>query len=390
MMMAPPWDKRVDEPSYVRDVVGEIERWDERDIVFARRDLFRYFEPDSREREGYYATHPDLLERDSEWSDVPPIGATGGVDAPMFESQLAAIRSMAPESLVDGRPSAERVAVTPGRAAKKLRAFAGLLGADLVGIGRLRQEWIYSHVGRTFGNSEDFQAWGAPIDLTSHTSAIALGFRMDHELIQSAPDFPVLVATARGYGLGAWVSMQLAHYIRMLGYSARAHHMYNYQVLAVPVAVDCGLGELSRAGFLMTREFGLGLRLAVVTTEMPVEHDSPVDIGVQSFCEACKICALSCPAGAIPTGDKTEFNGVRKWKLDEDRCYRYWHRVGTDCALCMTSCPWTKPRNWLHALAAHAASITGPHQPLMVLAERLLYGRFRGRPRPDYMDPRKR
>ncbi len=55
------------------------------------------------------------------------------------------------------------------------------------------------------------------------------------------------------YSLSAWTAVRLAEYVRQLGYEARAHHFSNYQVLVVPVSADCGLGELSRAGYLLTR-----------------------------------------------------------------------------------------------------------------------------------------
>ena len=157
-----------------------------------------------------------------------------------------------------------------------------------------------------------------------------------------------------------------------------------------PLVVDAGLGEVGRLGYLMTKEFGLGTRLSVVTTDMPLAHDKPTDIGVQSFCESCRICAEDCPIGAIPTGDKVEYNGIRKWKLDEGRCYRYWYAVGTDCSICMTSCPWTKPTNWFHKSMARLATTRGPHQALMARADRWVYGKFKGAARPDYIDPLER
>ena len=155
----------------------------------------------------------------------------------------------------------------------------------------------------------------------------------------------------------------------------------------MPVAVDCGLGELSRAGYLLTKEFGLGLRLAIVTTDMPLTHDKPVDIAAQSFCETCKICAEECPIGAIPMGGKVEYNGVKKWKLDEEKCYRYWHAVGTDCGLCMMSCPWTKPSTLFHRTMSELSSVKGPHQTIMTQAHKLFYGKFKGAPRPGFIDP---
>ena len=380
------WGERVENPTYAQDVVGAIERWDERDIVFARHDLFRFFGEDSPQFEAYYRAHPEHREFDSKISKMPGLGRYGGIDEPMFAAQFAALDQISPDEFVDGEPAPVKTSIPPERASRKIHALARVLGADLVGIGPLRQEWVYSHVARSCGDQPGFQPWGTPIDLSHHTHAIALGFAMNYDLIQHAPDFPVLLATAEGYATGAWVSIQLAQYIRMLGYSARAHHFHNYQVLCVPVAVDCGLGELSRAGYLLNKNYGLGLRLAIVTTDMPLQHDRPVDIGVQSFCETCKICAESCPIGAIPAGDKVEYNGVKKWKLDEEKCYRYWHAAGTDCGVCMVACPWTKRLDWLHKTVSNVARIKGPHQALLPRLDTLIYGKHETRPRPDYID----
>jgi len=379
----------VDVPTYEKDRVGEIKQWDERDIVFARKDFFRYFGTDSPEYKAYYEAHPEYLEYDTKVGNLDGLGKTGGVDTPMFETQFAAISKIGLEHFVDGEPAPDQIEIPAKRAAQKVKALARFLGADLVKIGTLRQEWVYTHVGRSGGNKEGYVPWGTPIEL-HHPHAIAMGFEMDYRTSQTSPDFPTLLATAKGYAVGAWVSIQLAEYIRMLGYSARAHHLNNYQVIAVPVAVDCGLGELSRAGYLMTREFGLRLRLAIVTTDMPLAHDKPVDLGIQSFCETCKICAEECPSKSIPLGDKIEYNGIKKWKLNEETCYRYWHTVGTDCSICMTSCPWSKQRNWFHETMSLPATIAGPHQTLMTWADKLFYGRFKSAPRPDFIDPYKR
>ncbi|MGD9375317.1 MAG: reductive dehalogenase domain-containing protein, partial [Anaerolineae bacterium] len=384
-----PSPKEVAAPSYAADQVGGITRWDERETLFARRDLWRYFGPETGEHQAYYAAHPQHLTFDRKLDGLPVLGHIGGLDMPLFDAQFESVVKIAGEAFVDGQPAAYRSELSPERAAQKVKALARFLGADLVGIGPLRQEWIYTHVGRSFGNREGFEPWGTPVDLGHHPHAIALGFQMDYDLIQHAPDFPTLLATAQGYGSGAWVSIQLAEYIRMLGHSARAHHLYNYRVLVVPVAVDCGLGELSRAGYLLTREFGLAVRLAVVTCDLPLAHDKPVDIGVQSYCHVCKICAESCPIGAIPHGEKVAHSGVKKWKLDEEKCYRYWHAVGTDCSLCMTTCPWTKRKTAFHQAMGWLASIKGPHQAWMARADQWLYGPHKPRPRPTYMEPRR-
>jgi len=365
----------VRQPHYEKDRIGPVERVDERDVLFARADLFRRFEDGSTEREDYYAAHPEAREFDRRNADELHMGSGGGDYATLCTGVLEAARAIATDGFVDGEPAPEKIVLTPREAARRVKSLARTLGADLVGTGPLRPEWVYSHVGRSFGNAEGFPRWGSPIDLSHHTDAISMGFRMDPDFVAAAPEFPTVLATGAGYAIGASVAVRLAEYIRSLGYSARAHHVYNYRVLPVPVAVDCGLGELSRAGFLLTRKLGLGLRLGTVTTDLPLHHDGPIDIGVQSFCERCEICAAYCPSGAIPRGEKTEYNGVRKWKLDEENCYRYWSVVSTDCSICMSTCPWTKPSTWLHRALTFGATFKGPHQSLMVAAEKLFYGR---------------
>jgi ferredoxin len=368
-------------PTYTRDIVGEIGQVDERDIVFARSDLYYTYGEGSPEFKAYYKQHPEWHENDIVTNAMPGLGRTAGDDIAMMDAQFDCIQRLDRfETGVHEEVGAQNP-IHPERAALKIKSLARILGANLVRIGPLRQEWVYSHIGRTRGGRR-----GEPVDLRHHQTAIVMGFQMDYELIQHAPDFPVLLATAQGYAKGAWTAVQLADYLRNLGYSARAHYDGNYWVQCVPVAVDAGMGELSRAGFLLTKEFGLALRLAVVTTDMQVRLDSPVDIAVQSFCESCKICAEICPIKAIPEGDKVTVNGTRRWKLDAEKCYRYWHAVGSDCALCMVACPWSKPSTWFHQRMADLAAMKGLHQKWMAKAEKVIYGRFRSQPRPSYLD----
>lgn len=36
--------------------------------------------------------------------------------------------------------------------------------------------------------------------------------------------------------------------------------------------------------------------------------------------------------------------------MTADRCYHYWRQVGSDCALCLLACPWSRPDNLTRAL----------------------------------------
>jgi reductive dehalogenase len=379
--------KETNIPTYEKDVTDVIRRFDERDNVFAREELAQYFGEDSPEFDQYYSLRPEFLKPDTKRNKRPSRSWAGGIDNSMSDAMFSYIDRISSEKFVDGTPNDVVTKLTPERAQYKVKALARALGADLVKTGPLRQEWVYSTVGRSHGNQAGYQPLGTPIDLKHHTNAIALGFRIDYDMLQTAPDFACLLATMIEYSKAAWATVQLADYIRRLGYSARAHHLKNYQVLAIPIAVDCGLGELSRAGYLMTKECGLWLRLSVVTTDLPLVHDSPVDIAAQSFCTSCQICAQVCPVGAIPEGDKTEHNGLLKWKADADKCLAFWYAHGTDCGLCMAACPWSKPpNNAIHQTMASIASVEGPHQRLMAAADKMA-GRITNKPSiPDYLE----
>ncbi|MGD2040410.1 MAG: hypothetical protein PVH11_06265, partial [Anaerolineae bacterium] len=160
-----PSPKEVAAPSYAADQVGGITRWDERETLFARRDLWRYFGPETAEHQAYYAAHPQHLTFDRKLDGLPVLGHIGGLDMPLFDAQFESVVKIAGEAFVDGQPAAYRSELSPERAAQKVKALARFLGADLVGIGPLRQEWVYTHVGRSFGNREGFEPWGTPVDL---------------------------------------------------------------------------------------------------------------------------------------------------------------------------------------------------------------------------------
>ena len=101
VIQALPAPKEIALPTYEKDRVGDVTQWDERDIVFARKDFFRYFGTDSPEYKAYYVARPEHLAYDTKVGHMPGLGRTGGVDVPMFEAQFAAIKKIGVESFVD-------------------------------------------------------------------------------------------------------------------------------------------------------------------------------------------------------------------------------------------------------------------------------------------------
>jgi reductive dehalogenase len=188
--------------------------------------------------------------------------------------------------------------------------------------------------------------------------------------------------SGRQYVEAARIAVQLAAAIRNMGWPARAHIDGHYRVIAPLVARDAGLGDIGRMGLLMTPKLGPRVRLGVVTTPLELVPDTPTrDATVVDFCERCRKCADNCPAGAIPPGDRAEYDGEPRWRIDGDACFRYWNAVGTDCARCMAVCPYSHPDSVLHNAVRWGVRRSGLFRRAAVRLDDIFYGR-RPVPRP--------
>jgi ferredoxin len=368
----------MDTPRY--RLVGPLTPFDERDNVQARYGLV----PDSDQYRDYYEAHPEHEKDDEEIRALPGVGRVGQpLDLPLLMRQIESIARNSTNGVADGPVAAERQELSPGRAAQKVKGFARHLGADLVRIGPLNPAWVYTNVGKPWGDPT--RHFGDPIGL-DHKHAVSIAMGIDPDLIKTGPVVPMIVEVMRVYANLCQISTLLAAYIRGLGYPARAHVLANYQVLCVPIAIDAGMGELGRHGLMITKELGSCLKLATVTTDLPLIYDPPVDIGVEEFCEDCKLCAESCPSGAITQGERRVVRGVEKWCINAEACYSVWNETGTDCGVCLASCPWTKPRTPFHRLAAEVASRKRKAGKWMSWADKLAYGRFTPKAPPPWFE----
>jgi len=123
----------------------------------------------------------------------------------------------------------------------------------------------------------------------------------------------------------------------------------NDTALAIPLALQAGLGEYGRHGLLITEEFGPRVRIGKIFTDLPLEPDRPKAFGVNEFCKICRRCSDACPVNAIPTGPPTDevYNrsnivGVKKWTVDAEPCFRFWSNQNSDCSICVRVCPYNR------------------------------------------------
>jgi len=144
------------------------------------------------------------------------------------------------------------------------------------------------------------------------------------------------------YARGTRASFALANWIRSQGYNASAYPGPSAgALLLIPPAIASGLGELGKHGSLISRRFGSGVRLAGVTTDMPLIATAPDRFGADEFCKTCQVCTNSCPPGAI-TEHKQMVRGVERWYVDFDKCIQYFAESAS-CGICIAECPWTRP-----------------------------------------------
>ncbi len=360
--------------------VGTAERFDEREQVFARE---RSLRPGSPQYEAFYRSHPELEQLDSERRAAGGLlGTPGAIDRPGEMPNVAAMEAGFAIPLHFGKPQnhspavrlseADRPGISPEEAARRVKGFARQLGAGLVGVTRINPLWVYSHRGEIF--YENWEHWGQAITV-DHAYAIVFAVEMDWKMVSTAPHTPSVAESALSYSKGAWISAQLAAFIANLGYAATANHSRHYDLLMIPAAVDAGLGELGRFGYLITRELGPRVRIFAVTTNLPMVCDQPVDIGVEDFCRICKKCAHCCPSVSIPAGEQQEVNGTLRWKLNAETCFGYWARAGTDCNICMRVCPWNHPRTFPHRVVISLVVRNKWARRLFFLMDDLFYGK---------------
>tara|TARA_E500000081_G_C5991964_1_gene287216 strand:- start:209 stop:718 length:510 start_codon:yes stop_codon:yes gene_type:complete len=123
----------------------------------------------------------------------------------------------------------------------------------------------------------------------------------------------------------------------------------NDSALAIPYAVQAGLGEYGKHGLVITPEFGSSVRFGKIFTDMPLLLDKPIQFGVSDMCNICNACSKACPSKAIPDGkpspvtfNRSNISGVTKWTIDGEACFSYWTKINTDCAVCIRVCPFTR------------------------------------------------
>ncbi|AXI55571.1 3-chloro-4-hydroxyphenylacetate reductive dehalogenase (plasmid) [Pseudoseohaeicola sp. NH-UV-7] len=338
------------------DVTQEFERFEQRNDVFTRAfwddsvrtkqtdAFFASYRMEAKPRRGDGFSQRDFALRNASWliSDIMTDRHADQGRREGFQAPFSYDTPVAPDQVgID----------EPAKMSAEIKRIAGFFGADLCGITDLDDRWLY----QSRVDTRDLSA--APNDLPEGlTSVIVLGHEMDETLVATYPSALAGAATGREYSHEAAIVLQLAAYIRNLGYEAVAS--MNDTGLVIPYAVKAGLGEYARNQLVITPQFGPRLRFSKIFTNLPLTHDAATPLGVRAFCDICTKCADACPVKALPYGppetggsNVSALKGVRKWTSDAEKCFGFWAKTSTDCAICMRVCPFNRDfRKWHHRL----------------------------------------
>jgi len=335
--------RRVDQPT--TKITDEVARFDEREHGFLRALRGDFGPVPQREFQRFI-------------DKFPISGAMTGVEQHLVTA-------------VDGPVAADRAPLPddPLVLSRHIKQVALFMRSDDVGICDLPSYAVYSHDKN-----------GDAVELP-HTHAIAVLVDQGSWTFEasSGRDWISGSQSFRSYTATALISCMLAEYIRRLGYSARAHHSMDYKVVVPPILMMAGLGEICRIGGTVIHPFmGPRFKAAVVTTDLPLQPDKPIDFGLQDFCSVCKKCARECPSGSITRGPKTMYNGYEIWRNDIESCsrFRVTNAQGSSCGRCIKVCPWNKPATWYHNVAVGLSARSGlARRGLIWLDDALGYGK---------------
>jgi epoxyqueuosine reductase QueG len=208
----------------------------------------------------------------------------------------------------------------PDALTQAIRDEAARLGIGAIGFTAYDERYTYAEYAGTHDQG----------------TVIACLVEQDWEATDTAPSARAERAAFVAYADLMERVSALGGFLERQGVRARVHSFIG-ESLAIPYAVEAGLGQLGMNGQLLTPAAGSRARLSIITTDTKLEHDHPVDYGINAICDACQACVRRCPVGAIPNR-RSEHRGVTKVKIKTERCFPVVIQAD-GCAVCMKVCP---------------------------------------------------
>lgn len=322
--------------------------YDERDTMFSRARL----EKGTKRYNAFYSEHPEYKKGDDEIRGMDFENSLRKDDTfkktyfPLHSNNFEYMRHMY-EFMESVEKPTEKIKVHEAFN-ENIKAITKRFGAKEVGIVKLNKSHYYDVHG---GVSEPLgDLYGKEVD-KHYTHAIVFFKSMALDAINRSPHFEELFETQNIYLDIAYIGSRLAAYTKALGYDATfASEIFSPAPL-VPLAYDGGLGEIGMTNHIVNQTYGDRIRLGAVFTTLPLKADEPVDFGLEAFCKRCSLCLMNCPNQSIKPHQRN-VNGRLFYKFDDQSCFKLWKNMGTDCGVCIQSCPYTqgidlKTQSWM-------------------------------------------
>ncbi len=171
--------------------------------------------------------------------------------------------------------------------------------------------------------------------------AVSIGIRLMRSVLNAIVNRPNQIYKTHYRQVNAvldYITQLTAGFIQRRGYNAIPiaasfvidWEKQNSHVSHRHVAIAAGLGFLGRNNLLIHPEYGAGVRLATILTNMPLTVDSPI----ADECGECLECMIACPAEAISENN-----------FDFDKCYEQVTKFAKEnnynvylCGLCVKAC----------------------------------------------------
>jgi epoxyqueuosine reductase QueG len=211
---------------------------------------------------------------------------------------------------------------------ESLRTLAAKNGADLFGVAETAKirEYIDPEIADAAGK--------LPF-------AISIGIKLQKSVLDTLINRPNQIYKTHYRHVNSMldsISQLAAGRIQRQGYNAMpiaASFIVDWQkqtahVSHRHVALQAGLGFWGKNNLLIHPEFGAGVRLTTIFTDIPLKVDSPL----HDSCDECVACMIACPAEAI---DENNF--------EFDKCYEQIKKFSREknynlhiCGLCVRAC----------------------------------------------------
>ena len=209
----------------------------------------------------------------------------------------------------------------PKELTETIRQKAREMGFAEVGFTYLNRDYIYKSKKR----------W------IRFDHVLCLAMEQEYEPTQTIPSMAAEHTHHGTYRTEGAVALELADWIRSLGYHAQIHSPNDNSGAYIPMFVQAGLGQLGANGQLLSPHFGSRARIMLISTDAPVVYDEPIDYGIHKLCQECQVCVQRCPARALMK-EKIWYRGAEKNKLIYKRCRPVMARY-LGCGICMKVCP---------------------------------------------------